>query len=30
MRELAQETVRTSISVARHILRYLNYQMSRS
>jgi hypothetical protein len=29
MRELAQETMRTSFSVARHILRYLNYQMSR-
>jgi hypothetical protein len=29
MRELAQETVRSSISVARHILRYFSYQMSR-
>jgi hypothetical protein len=29
MRELAQETVRTSISVARHIFRYVSYQMSR-
>jgi hypothetical protein len=29
MRELAQETMRTSINMARHILRYLNYQMSR-
>ena len=29
MRELAQGTVKTSISVARHIFRYLNYQMSR-
>ena len=29
MRELAQETVRTSIDVARHIFRYLSYQMSR-
>ena len=29
MRELAQETVRTSIGVARHIFRYLSYQMSR-
>ncbi len=29
MRELAQETVRTSINVARHIFRYLSYQMGR-
>jgi hypothetical protein len=29
MRELAQETVRTSLNVARHIFRYLSYQMSR-
>ena len=29
MREIAQETVKTSINVARHIFRYLNYQMSR-
>ncbi len=29
MRELAQETVKTSVNVARHILRYLTYQMSR-
>jgi len=29
MREIAQETVKTSFSLARHILRYLNYQMSR-
>jgi hypothetical protein len=29
MRELAQETVRTSLNVARHIFRYLTYQMSR-
>jgi hypothetical protein len=29
MRELAQGTVRTSISFARHIVRYLTYQMSR-
>jgi hypothetical protein len=29
MRELAQDTVRTSINLARHILRYLTYQMSR-
>jgi hypothetical protein len=29
MRELAQETVRTSFNVARHIFRYLSYQMSR-
>ena len=29
MREFAQETVKTSISLARHIFRYLNYQMSR-
>jgi hypothetical protein len=29
MRELAQDTVRTSISLARHIFRYLTYQMSR-
>jgi hypothetical protein len=29
MRDLAQETVRTSINVARHIFRYISYQMSR-
>jgi hypothetical protein len=29
MRELAEETVRTSLNVARHILRYLSYQMGR-
>jgi hypothetical protein len=29
MRELAQETVRSSINVARHIFKYLSYQMSR-
>ncbi len=29
MREIAQETVKTSITVARHIFRYLTYQMSR-
>lgn len=29
MREFAQGTVKTSITVARHIFRYLNYQMSR-
>jgi hypothetical protein len=29
MRELAQDTVKTSITVARHIFRYLSYQMSR-
>ena len=29
MRELAQDTVRSSINVARHIFRYLSYHMSR-
>ena len=29
MRELAGETVKTGINVARHILRYLSYQMGR-
>jgi hypothetical protein len=29
MRDLAQGTVKTSISLARHIFRYLTYQMSR-
>jgi hypothetical protein len=29
MRELAQGTVKTSITVARHIFRYLTYQMRR-
>jgi hypothetical protein len=29
MRELAQDTVKTGISFARHIFRYLSYQMSR-
>ena len=29
MRELAQETVRSSVNVAGHIFRYLSYQMSR-
>jgi hypothetical protein len=29
MRELAEETVKTSINLARHILRYLSYQMGR-
>ena len=29
VRELAQDTVRTGIGLARHILRYLTYQMSR-
>jgi hypothetical protein len=29
MREFAEETVRTSIKAARHILRYLSYHMSR-
>jgi hypothetical protein len=29
MREFAEETVRTSINLARHILRYLSYQVSR-
>jgi hypothetical protein len=29
MREFAEETVRTGINVARHILRYLSYQVSR-
>jgi hypothetical protein len=29
MRELAQETVKTGIGLARHIFRYLTYQMSR-
>jgi hypothetical protein len=29
MREFAEGTVRTGISFARHILRYLSYQMSR-
>lgn len=29
MREFAQETMKTSISLAVHIFRYLNYQMSR-
>jgi hypothetical protein len=29
MREFAEETVKTGINVARHILRYLSYQMSR-
>jgi hypothetical protein len=29
MREIAQETVKTSITVARHIFRYLSYHMSR-
>jgi hypothetical protein len=29
MRELAQETVRTGINVARHIFRYLSYHVSR-
>jgi len=27
MRELAQETVRTGFNVARHIFRYLSYQI---
>jgi hypothetical protein len=27
MREFAEGTVRTSLSVARHILRYLSYQV---
>jgi hypothetical protein len=29
MREFAEGTVKTGIIVARHILRYLSYQMSR-
>jgi hypothetical protein len=29
MREMAQDTMRTGISLARHIFRYLTYQMSR-
>jgi hypothetical protein len=29
MRDLAQDTVKVSINVARHIFRYLSYQMSR-
>jgi hypothetical protein len=29
MREFAEETVRTSINLARHILRYLSYHVSR-
>ena len=29
MREIAQETVKTSLTVARHIFRYLSYQMTR-
>ena len=29
MREFAEGTVKTSLSLARHIFRYLNYQMSR-
>ena len=29
MREFAQGTVKTSIKVARHIFRYLNYHMCR-
>jgi hypothetical protein len=29
MREFAEETVRTGINVARHILRYLSYHVSR-
>jgi hypothetical protein len=29
MRELAQDTVRTSIGLARHIVRYLAYQLAR-
>jgi hypothetical protein len=29
MRDLAQETVKAGINVARHIFRYLSYQMSR-
>ena len=29
MREIAQETVKTSLTLARHIFRYLSYQMSR-
>jgi len=29
MRDIAQETMRTSVNVARHIFRYLSYHMSR-
>jgi hypothetical protein len=29
MRELAQDTVRTGVSVALHIIRYLGYQLGR-
>jgi hypothetical protein len=29
MREFAEETVKTGISLARHIFRYLSYQMGR-
>jgi hypothetical protein len=29
MREFAEETVKTGINLARHILRYLSYQMGR-
>ena len=29
MRDIAEGTVRSGIIVARHILRYLNYHMSR-
>jgi hypothetical protein len=29
MREFAEETVKTGINFARHILRYLSYQMGR-
>ena len=29
MREMAEGTVKTSINLARHIFRYLTYQMSR-
>ena len=29
MRDLAQDTVKVGVNVARHIFRYLSYQMSR-
>ena len=29
MREFAEGTVKTGVSLARHILRYLSYQMGR-
>ena len=29
MREFAEETVKTGLNVARHIIRYLSYQIGR-